>query len=222
MKTLFKGPPPPSRPRSQHQSIRGKISGPIPIPSPLEEEEFPIRKPGTGIASPTPLDENEAEEHRQQQLQPPPAGTSIASGVTSSQAEVPLASIPEPPSSPPPAPPSGPSPTSAAGGSTVTAPESSPSQRSPKRHRTNPSSTLRYSTVSNVSMDSPAHQNGRPERKKSTLRGALSKLFGRKKKEGSQGSVSTTERMSALGGASQHRSVSATDLASPNSCDYFV
>lgn len=206
MKTLFKGPPPASRPKSQHQSIRGKISGPIPIPSPLEEEEFPIRNPGTGIASPTPLDENEAEEHRQRQLQPPATGTSIASGVTASQAEVPQATVPEPPSSPPPAPPSGPSPTSAAGGSTVTGPESSPSQRSPKRHRTNPSSTLRYSTVSNVSTDSPAHQNGRPERKKSTLRGALSKLFGRKKKEGSQGSVSTTERLSALGGASQHRS----------------
>jgi hypothetical protein len=32
-------------------TIRGKISGPIPIPT-IEDDEFPIRSPGTGIATP--------------------------------------------------------------------------------------------------------------------------------------------------------------------------
>ncbi|EPE04854.1 hypothetical protein F503_00008 [Ophiostoma piceae UAMH 11346] len=67
---------------------------------------------------------------------------------------------------------------------------------SPFRHRTNPSSTLRYSTASGASGtasigggtggtatsgENTANSSPKPHRKKSTLRGALSKLFGRKK-----------------------------------------
>ena len=66
----------------------------------------------------------------------------------------------------------------------------------PFGHRTNPSNTLRYSTASGASGtasmgggtggtatsgENTANSSPKPHRKKSTLRGALSKLFGRKK-----------------------------------------
>ncbi|CAK7229319.1 hypothetical protein SBRCBS47491_007205 [Sporothrix bragantina] len=62
------------------------------------------------------------------------------------------------------------------------------------RHRTNPSSTLRYSGASGMSLGGGAGTsagntvNGspKPQRKKSTLRGAFSKLFSRRKKTDSQ------------------------------------
>ncbi|KAH8890951.1 hypothetical protein GQ53DRAFT_163780 [Thozetella sp. PMI_491] len=49
-----------SRPKTGNaKSIRGTISGPIPIPNPLDDDEFPIRNPGTSIAatSPAPHDD---------------------------------------------------------------------------------------------------------------------------------------------------------------------
>ncbi|CAK7197495.1 hypothetical protein SEUCBS139899_000142 [Sporothrix eucalyptigena] len=61
------------------------------------------------------------------------------------------------------------------------------------RHRTNPSSTLRYSGASGVSSGGAGTSAGntvngspKPQRKKSTLRGAFSKLFSRRKKTDSQ------------------------------------
>ncbi|KAJ9142218.1 hypothetical protein NKR23_g7493 [Pleurostoma richardsiae] len=191
----WKSPPGAGRPKTGHQSIRGKISGPIPIPSPMDEE-FPTRKPGAGIASPTPLESKEVDQQRQPQP-PQAAGIPVAAGVSGSRTDVPQASQPEPTSVVPPAPPAGPGPADASG-SGGPAPQSSP-----PRHRTNPSGTLRYSTVS-ASTNNTSQAGARPERKKSALRGALSKLFGRKKK-GSQGSVSTTGRMSTLT-ATPHRS----------------
>jgi hypothetical protein len=68
---------------------------------------------------------------------------------------------------------------------------------------------MRYSLVSVTSTQRTGTTSNKdlPQRKKSTLRGALSRLFGRKKKGGSQGSSSRT---SAFGGSSQHRSVRST------------
>lgn len=69
---IFGGGNPPSsptttqRPRTGHQTIRGRISGPIPMPNPLDDDEFPMRNPGTGIASATPI---ESELAVQRQLQ---------------------------------------------------------------------------------------------------------------------------------------------------------
>jgi len=191
------------------QSIRGKISGPIPIPNPIDDE-FPMRNPGTGIATPLPADGNEP------QFPVLPAQQVEAS---SSSAAVPATqSIPAVPDARPEvahntkstnsthsrtrsgtgsASASGPSPTSGLPGTTGT-------NTSPRR-RTNPSSTLRYSTVSGSS-----HRTGNtsnkdvPQRKKSTIRGALSKLFGRKKK--SDGGHDSIEEGTI--GSSQHRSVS--------------
>ncbi|KAL1896606.1 hypothetical protein Sste5346_004640 [Sporothrix stenoceras] len=59
------------------------------------------------------------------------------------------------------------------------------------RHRTNPSSTLRYSGASGMSSGGAGTSagntvSGSPKRKKSTLRGAFSKLFSRRKKTDSQ------------------------------------
>lgn len=75
MPSLWKSGSASSRAKAGHRSIRGTISGPIPIPSTLDDEEefpartpdvgttnkamisddeFPIRTPGAGIASPVP------------------------------------------------------------------------------------------------------------------------------------------------------------------------
>ncbi|KAK8082296.1 hypothetical protein PG996_001077 [Apiospora saccharicola] len=40
---LLKSPPSAGRPKPGQSNIRGKISGPIPIPNPAEDDEFPIR-----------------------------------------------------------------------------------------------------------------------------------------------------------------------------------
>ncbi|KAH6660069.1 hypothetical protein BKA67DRAFT_530186 [Truncatella angustata] len=41
------------RPKEGQSNIRGKvISGPIPIPDPVEDDEFPMRQPSTGLATP--------------------------------------------------------------------------------------------------------------------------------------------------------------------------
>jgi hypothetical protein len=47
-------------------------------------------------------------------------------------------------------------------------------------------------------------KDGKPQRKKSTIRDALGKLFGRRKKTPSQDS-SLTQRISTLMGSAQHR-----------------
>ncbi|KAL8370813.1 hypothetical protein RB595_000923 [Gaeumannomyces hyphopodioides] len=249
------------RPRPAH-SIRGMISGPIPIPNPADdefpirnpgsnlaangpEEEFPIRQRGAGIASPTPLEEpptrgDQRESQRSEALAPPPpasnSGSSSrnddhgANGMATSHEPSPLmkpaqpvnpaplpATTPAVSSTPPrmttptPAPAPAPAPT--------TTPATPPAQQqaaartspssgtgtSPGHKRTNPSSTLRYSVVSNTSGNTT---DNRPQRKKSTLRGAFSKLFSRKKKnKGSlQSSGDDTDRTSSVVPSTQHRS----------------
>jgi len=203
---------------SARQSIRGKISGPIPIANPLDEDEFPIRKPGTSVAatkppsddefpirrpgntivaSPPPVEGKEAEVLGQlgQQAQ---SSQDSAADVSEGHVEVQQSNVPEPPSDPPPAPPPGAGPPPASGPVGPGA--------SPPRHRANPSSTLRYSQISAASTGITGQSGDRPERKKSTLRNALSKLFGRKKKPGSQASVSM-DAVSTLAANRQHRSV---------------
>ncbi|KAI3401950.1 hypothetical protein diail_6510 [Diaporthe ilicicola] len=217
-----------ARPRTGHQSIRGlRISGPIPMTNTIEDDEFPIRNPGTGIASATPLD---SEPVPQPPPPPPPqqATPTLASPVTqpfspvAQSATTPIRAdivdvpqtVPEHPGSPSPQPysqPSGSSGPSPEGGASSGA---SAARSSPARYqRTNPSTATRFSTLSANSGktgDTSAHDvaNSPPQRKKSTLRSALSKFLRRKKKDGSLSSVSETDRQSAIGGGPpQHRSV---------------
>ncbi len=225
-------PPKPSKPAAR-PSIRGKISGPIPIPNPLHDDEFPIRNPGTSfvcakppsgdnlsvqapgaaLASPAPLDTPEPPAELQslqtieaQEPLEPHASTSAVSG--SHAAHVGQSSVPPEPAEPPPPPPTqpqaaplpqpGPSPTSIR----------STAQTSPSQRRANPPSTLRYSQASAASTgDTGRSSGGPPQRKKSTLRNALSRLFGRRPKTGSQTSVDM-EQVSGLASPQPHRSVS--------------
>ncbi|POS79921.1 hypothetical protein DHEL01_v201698 [Diaporthe helianthi] len=227
MKTKVFGPASPTtaRPKTGHQSIRGlRISGPIPMTStnPIEDDEFPIRNPGTGIASATPLDSEPVPQHASQQTIPTlaspvtqtfsPVAQSVATPVRADTVDVPQ-TVPEHPGSPSPHPytrPHGSSGPSPEGGASSAA---SAARSSPARYqRTNPSTNTRFSTLSinsGKTGDTSAHDvsNSPPQRKKSTLRSALSKFLRRKKKDGSLSSVSETDRQSALGGPPQHRSV---------------
>lgn len=189
----------------------------------VEDDEFPMRNPGTGIASATPLEEDPILQRQLQQPAAPPATQPFSSVAQSIRAatdrsdmiDVPQ-TVPEHPGSPSPRPNtpghSGPSPSDGGGSSSAT-------RNSPARyHRANPSSSNRFSTISMDSKDmveDAGVQNfvagsSAPQRKKSTLRSALGKFLRRKKKEGSLSSVSEVDRQSALDGATQHRSVSGT------------
>lgn len=234
---IFGGPPvspTTTRPKTGHQSIRGRISGPIPQPNPLDDDEFPMRNPGTGIASATPI-ENDLVLQRQLQQSASKPASPVTPGFAPAVAQTfPLPSAssarvdgsaivdvpqtvmehpstptqqPQPPSSSDPSPDGGVSSVSGARSSTMT-----------KAHRANPSNSARYSSVSANSQktgySNPAAdgQNGPPQRKKSTLRSAIGKLLGRrKKKEGSLSSVSEIDRQAVLEGPPpqiHHRSVS--------------
>lgn len=249
---IFGGPPASptttARPRTGHQTIRGRISGPIPMPNPLDDDEFPMRNPGTGIASSTPIENDMASQRLLQQPPPskpsspvtpsfaPAVAQTFPSTAGSGGGRVDIVAVPqtvlEHPSTPTqqPLPPhssgtgTGPSggPSPEGGASSVSGHRSSTTNnnnnniiKAGPRHRTNPSSSARYSAVSANSQktgESPpdAAQNGPPQRKKSTLRSAIGKLLRRnKKKEGSLSSVSEIDRQAAIGGQhQQHRSVS--------------
>lgn len=168
------GMPIPPRSRTG-ESIRGKISGPIPIP----DDEFPMRNPGTGIATSTPLPEdnnNDRQWPADQQVMPDTAeaggrGRNVDSVVG----------------------PSGPG--SIKGSIQRSSPQS--------QRRTNPPSTLRHSVISE-NTDRSVTSKDKPQRKKSTLGGVFSRLFGKKKKKAS---ISTTsQRASTLQRPSQHHS----------------
>ncbi|KAH9242924.1 hypothetical protein K456DRAFT_118509 [Colletotrichum gloeosporioides 23] len=161
------------------QSIRGKISGPIPIPNPIDDE-FPMRNPGTGIAT------------------PPVVGSTVAT---------PQPEVSQPPRTESVVVPPGTGSTS--GSSPTAASHANSHSNSPQsQRRTNVSSNLRYSTVSAASEQTGASKE-RPQRKKSTLRGALGKLFGRKKK-GSQGSYDS-QRMSTYNPTNQNQNQHKSD-----------
>jgi hypothetical protein len=271
------------RAKTRHKSIRGTISAPIPIPrSPDDDEfpirnpgsakasmtaddEFPIRTPGTGIAVPLPptdgpgsspdepLEQPGERAHREQQDQPPhdrepspgsstereqeqeptqvlaPTGApaSISAGSGGSRTDLAREIRPEPPSTPPPAPP-------IPAARPASRPPSRPTSRSPpfrpsprkssplavspsrvappERRATNPVlSTIRYSIVSDAPSKQTAQSKDSPQRKKSTLRSALGRLFGRGKKKPNGGnqdaSVGSVREPRPLVSA-QHRSVS--------------
>ncbi|KAK6864716.1 hypothetical protein PG995_001244 [Apiospora arundinis] len=155
---LLKSPSSAGRPKPGQSNIRGKISGPIPIHNPAEDDEFPIRERGTGHATPL------GGEGPNRLAPPPERGSVIDSQSTNGQVRV----------SPEERTPSR---------NQLGTSQTSENSGSPAQQRTIRSSTLRYSTVSN-NTDS---EHDAPQRKKSTLRNALSKLFGRKKKGASSG-----------------------------------
>ncbi|KAG7133719.1 hypothetical protein HYQ45_008148 [Verticillium longisporum] len=179
-----------SRPKTG-QSIRGKISGPIPIPTPTDDE-FPMRNPGTGIATPL------STEDRERQLQTE-AGHQTSAPFTQPEA-VPTRntdSVMAPSGS-------GSVTGSASGSGTGSAHTHQIPRGSPQsQRRTNPPSTLRHSVVSEAT-ENTNNGKDKPQRKKSTLRGAFSKLFGRRKKTTSLSAP--PERASTYDSPSQHRS----------------
>lgn len=184
------GTPPRAR-TGGNETIRGRISGPIPIPSPMDDE-FPMRQPGTGIAKPL-----DAEDDKETAVEPPAPERDKQSPsppvVSASPAPVVAQNVtpdPEPARTPEPR--------------TGTALRNSP------RRGTNISSTLRYSMASQDTTAQTSSSKDRPQRKKSTLRGALGKLFGRKKKDkktGIQESPAPSDKLEEAM-STQHHSVS--------------
>ncbi|KAL2133802.1 hypothetical protein VTI74DRAFT_1659 [Chaetomium olivicolor] len=284
------------RAKTRNKSIRGTISAPIPIPQNADDDEFPIRNPGstkasttaddefpmrmpgTGIATPLPLTEGpgtspdeppaQPAERGPRELQAPtsrdretspesstehedgqgklqvfgPTGTSASAG-GSGGSRTDLDKIrPQPPSTPPPtAPAASPGPITSAA-RLVSRPESrSPPNRSlsrkssparvspsrvsppraspPARRATNPVlSTIRYSVASEAPSKQTAQSKDAPQRKKSTLRSALGRLFGRgrnKNAGGTQDPGAGSETKPGPLGSVQHRS-DPTALGRPN------
>ncbi|KAK3341557.1 hypothetical protein B0T25DRAFT_466391 [Lasiosphaeria hispida] len=217
MPSLWKPGAVAGRAKPGHKSIRGTISAPIPIPSVLDDDEFPIRNPGSAKAMTTIDDEFPMRN----------PGTGIATAVPPTEPDSEPDAAPEAPTNPPPAPPSG-SGVSIGRSASRTPPQTvspqraspqrvSPPRTSPFRARTSPSvarsinpplSTIRYSTISDAPSGQTNQSKDTPTRKKSTLRSALGRLFGRKKKNStsSQESGATSGRESGLMGSSQHRS----------------
>ncbi|KAK4145526.1 uncharacterized protein C8A04DRAFT_10569 [Dichotomopilus funicola] len=231
MPSLFGKPgkpgPTAGRAKPRQKSIRGTISAPIPIPSTPDDDEFPIRLPGTIKAS-----KNSDDEFPMRQ-----PGTGIASPDLPSSSpdeapeprtDLPEETIPNHPTTPPPAPP--PQSFSTPPGRSPSRPASrspqnrlvsqktpppladlSPKTSAPTRRATNPVlNSVRYSVVSDVGSRQTSQSKDAPQRKKSTLRSALGRLFGRgKKKNGNGGHHSTAsipERESKPMGSAQHLS----------------
>lgn len=178
------------------QSVRGRISNPIAVVSPLDDE-FPMRHPGTGIAavpSEEPAKEQTTKESEPEQPKP----------IETDKIEVPEAPDAQPTPEPEHV--------------TVVEPKDSPTQTQPPpapqpapEPRAATSATIRHSVVSSDTARTKSSK-GKPEKKKSGLRGALGKLFGRKKKTDSviAGTNGTTPQQD---GSNQHRSVSTVPLS---------
>ncbi|KAI0842887.1 hypothetical protein F5Y06DRAFT_75669 [Hypoxylon sp. FL0890] len=156
----------PKTAQPDHTTLRGRISGPIPM-----DDEFPIRNPGSGMAHEGKPEQPESHVDDQ----PAPRSGNTPSDVVRTDKGDSVS-------------PSGPS-----QASNVSA---SP-RPSPRQQRTVRSSALRYSTVSDGT------DTDRPQRKKSTLKSTLGRLFKRKKK--STGGTSISEAQYAgPGDAAQH------------------
>lgn len=171
---LFKSTSSAGRPRAGHANVRGKtISAPIPIPNPADDDEFPMRRPGTGLATPL------GNEGMSKMLVPPERASTMdpqtiagqpPETVTEERSETPVLQA-----------------------DPVLASDISDS---PAQGRTN-SNTLRYSMMSNGT-DTDRSRTA-PQRKRSTLRSTLGRLFGRRKSPSSLG----TQRKSSSGSAEQ-------------------
>lgn len=256
MPSIWKSGSNAGRVKAGSKSIRGTISGPIPIPNALDDDnEFPVPSLGAigtgGIASPTSSAPAAVEvvgggafkeqffDHRHhdessdsdRERAPDSRQGENMGGDGISQL---LSQRPKAPSDPPPLLP--PNSAGAASSSTErqrtpqrTSPPqtSSPLRTTPVRVRTTPSTgrttnppqstALRYSTISDTPSGQTNNSKGQQQRKQSTLRSALGKLFGRGKKKnglvaGEQRSPPNSGRESALMESSQHKSVSVVDL----------
>ncbi|KAK4246848.1 hypothetical protein C7999DRAFT_15065 [Corynascus novoguineensis] len=213
------------RAKHRNKSIRGTISAPIPIPTtPIDDEfpirspgsikasltaddEFPMRSPGAGIAAPLsttddpgpapdePVEQAEAQEdkdgqHQQFREREP----SLDSGTEREHDEEKTQTFA--PTGPP--------------ASTSPLNDPPPKASPPTRRATNPAlSSVRYSMISDAPSKHTAHSKDSPMRKKSTLRSALGRLFGRGKKKsanGNQDDGSGSGRESKHLGSVQHRS----------------
>lgn len=133
-------------------SIRGTISGPIPI----QDDEFPMRSPGTGIA--TPLGTEGIDKQLQAQLRgsgvPRPDSGNLLDRSVRADSEIPE----EQPSN-----------------------ISQPSYDSVQQRGPSPQSTIPQRSVTSVPA---AFSEGKPQRKKSNLRSVFNKLFKSKKTKG--------------------------------------
>ncbi|KAK4190556.1 hypothetical protein QBC35DRAFT_377690 [Podospora australis] len=256
------GPGIAARAKPGGKSIRGTISGPIPIPSSMDDDEFPIRKPGsakastipddefpirrpgTGIATPLPL-ENEPSPFSDDQVTDGKAldkEIGVDNGDVHEPARTDLTHdiVLESPSNPPRAassrtttpagnpasrptsrsPPNRTSPRRISPNEVSPSRESPPRTSPPARRATNPAlSTIRYSTISDAPSKQTTQSRDAPQRKKSTLRSALGRLFGRGKKKHS---IANQDPIAESGldveptsSAAQHRS-DPTALSRPN------
>lgn len=176
------------RARAGSKSIRGQISGPIPIPDPLDEE-FPMREQAVVIAGagndPSPDDASLA-------FQEPGSSNpshQVARFRTASSSIIEPSALRQQ------------SEVSSSGPALTT---------TTMRKSATPSSQLNQ--FSRISEQNDSRDN-KPERKKSTIRSALSKLFGRKKKvepkeKARLSNEKATSAKSSILPNKQHRSVS--------------
>jgi hypothetical protein len=189
-----------------------------------------MRNPGTGIAS-TVVSEHVDAQHElgrpesdsNHQLlvaaPSPQLPTAVLSSANASPASalnvVPAAPVTAPPPPPAPGPAHAPTVDSASPESGRRTPPGSTrvsvAQSSPPRRAT--TTAIRHSTMS-VESGQTSSTKAHPQRKKSTLRGALSKLFGRKKKTNSQQDAASSNGKSTPGSGTQHQSIQAP--ASPD------
>lgn len=156
-------------------SIRGKISAPIP----MDDDEFPIRSPGSGMATPLGTDGID------KQLSMP-VRASTGSGRP------------------------GGSPSRDISATVSSARPSYEAPVGPIRH-TNQPSNLRNSVISVPEENEPKS----PQRKKSSLRSAIGKLFGKKRKSTASDLNRSGTRANELRNG-QHRSVSIRQSAFGN------
>lgn len=155
-------------------SIRGKISAPIIA----DDDEFPIRLPGTGIATPLGKDSME----RQLQLR-----SSAGSGQILQPDRIASNGVAS----------------NGIGGSPRASPPPQPLHEPPPPPTTQPTA-LRTSTASNPS----GLNDGKPQRKKSSLGSMFRKIFGGKKRKDSSSSNTAAQGPDSFR-AGQHRSVSS-------------
>ncbi|KAH7162711.1 hypothetical protein B0J13DRAFT_517967 [Dactylonectria estremocensis] len=177
-----------AQPRAGMHPIRGRISGPVPISSSMDDE-FPIRNPGSNVATPVRDDFKDTQPEptwsgRDLQQAAPPTAPSPLNELHSNSIDI---STPQPP---------------------VT------TTRGPPVRMANTSHLVRHSIVSADAVQ--IKDKDRPHRKQSKLRGALGKLLGRRRKANPNDSPNNTD--SDVGPApttqpNHHRSL--TDKASP-------
>ncbi|KAF4968787.1 hypothetical protein FZEAL_10343 [Fusarium zealandicum] len=154
-----------ARPQTGQQSIRGRISGPVPISTSLDDE-FPIRNPGTSIATPVQEDFEESQPDyamtgRSHQFKSPVFPDSRRNGARTSKDE-PRNSI-----------------------------QGRVHGTMARLQKAEPANHPRHSFVSADGVH--IRDRDRPQRKQSTLRGALGKLFNRKKKPNGNDSPNNTD-----------------------------